>query len=172
MSTRLVLPTGVASFPNLFEPSGLPGTEPKYSITVLFDKKEDLSQLKAACDAAVLKKWPDAASRPANITMPVMDGDDKKDASGKQRPEFEGRKYILAKAKMSHPPKAIQANLQPILDASEIYGGAEVKVSVSAYGWNFGGKNGVSLGLNVVQKVGEGEKFGGSVDIQDEFTAF
>ena len=172
MSTRTVLKNAVASFPNLFEPSGMPGTEPKYSITLLFDKDADLSELKAVCDAAIQKKWPDAASRPAKIDMPMADGDLKLDASGKQRDEFKGKKYCSAKAKVSHPPKVIMQDLQPCMDATQFYGGAIVNVSVTAYGWTFGGKNGVSLGLNTVQKVSDGEKFGGSVDVADEFSAF
>ena len=171
MSTRTVLKNAVASFPCLFEPSGLPGTEPNYSITMLFDKDADLSALKACCDAAIAKKWPDPASRPAKIDLPMKDGDQKLDINGNQRPEFQGKKFCMAKAKVSHPPKVIMQDLQPCMDQTEFYGGCIVNVSVSAYGWNFGGKNGVSLGLNIVQKVGDGEAFGGSVAIEDEFSA-
>ena len=171
MSTRVVLKNAVASFPNLFEPQGMQGTEPKYSITLLFDKSADLSDLRAACDAAIAKKWPDPASRPAKIDMPVLDGDEKRDTSGNQRPEFIGKKYCGAKAKVSHPPKVIMQDLQPCMDATEFYGGAIVNASVTAFGWTFGGRSGVSLGLNAVQKVSDGEKFGGSVAVEDEFSA-
>ena len=171
MSTRTVLKNATASFPNLFEPQGMQGTEPKYSITLLFDKAADLSALRACVDAAIEKKWPDVASRPKNIQMPVMDGDDKTDANGSQRPEFVGKKYCMAKAKVSHPPKVIMQDLQPCMDATEFYGGSIVNASVTAFGWTFGGKNGVSLGLNAVQKVSDGEKFGGSVAVEDEFSA-
>tara|TARA_R110002020_G_scaffold368536_2_gene580347 strand:+ start:6042 stop:6572 length:531 start_codon:yes stop_codon:yes gene_type:complete len=169
--TRVVTPTFTASFPNLFEPSGFEGTEPKYSVTMLFDKDVELDELKAACLAAIEKKWPEASSRPKNITMPMLDGDEKLDSNGDPRPEFANKKYAVTKAKMSHPPKVVDQSLQPILDANDIYGGVQLRASVTAFGWSFGGKHGVSLGLNHIQKMGDGDKFGGSVSVEDEFGA-
>jgi len=157
--SRVTTPSFVASFPNLFEASGFEGQEPKFSITMLWDKEEDLSALKAACEAAIVKKWGD--KRPANIQMPMKDGDEKLDAEGKVRPEYAGKKYAIAKAKQSDPPKVVDLELNPILDKTEVYGGCEMRAAVSAYAWEFAGKKGVSLYLGNVQKTGAGEAFGG-----------
>jgi len=159
MSTRITTPSFVASFPNLFEASGFEGQDKKFSVTMLWDKDEDLSALKAACEAAIVKKWGD--KRPANIQMPMKDGNEKLDAEGNVRPEYQNKKFAIAKAKESDPPKVVDLELNPILDKSEIYGGCELRAAVSAYAWEFAGKKGVSLYLGNVQKTGAGEAFGG-----------
>ena len=119
--SRITTPSFIASFPNLFEASGFEGQEPKFSVTMLWDKEEDLSALKAACEAAIAKKWGD--KRPANIQMPMKSGDEKLDGEGKVRPEYAGKKYAIAKAKQSDPPKVVDLELNPILDKTEVYGG-------------------------------------------------
>ena len=159
MSTRITTPSFIASFPCLFEPSGFEGQDKKFSVTMLWKKDEDLSALKAACEAAITKKWAD--KRPANIQMPVKDGDLKLDAEGNVRPEYAGMKFAIAKAKETDPPKVVDLELNPILDKSEIYGGCELRAAVSCYAWEFAGKKGVSLYLGNVQKTGAGEAFGG-----------
>ncbi len=159
MSTRITTPSFVASFPCLFEPSGFEGADKKYSVTMLWDKEEDLSALKAACEAAIVKKFGD--KRPANIQMPMKDGNEKLDAEGNVRPEYKNKKYAIAKAKETDPPKVVDLELNPILDKSEIYGGCELRAAVSAYAWSFASKHGVSLYLGNVQKTGAGEAFGG-----------
>ena len=167
MSTRTTTPTFTASFPQLFEASGAPGFDPKFSITMVFDKSEDLSKLRAACDEAIKKKW--GANPPSDIQLPVKDGDGKLDKDGKQRPEFAGKKYITAKANPDSPPKVVDVELNPILDKSAVYGGCHMRAAVSAYAWSFASRNGVSLYLGNVQKVGDGEAFGTASSVEDDF---
>ncbi len=169
MSTRTTTPAFTASFPALFEATGSPGFDPKFSVTMIWDKAEDLSKLKGVCQAAINKKWGD--NPPANIQLPMKDGDGKLDKDGKQRPEFEGKKFAVAKANPDSPPKVVDVNLNPILDKSEIYGGCKLRAAVSAYAWEFAGKNGVSLYLGNVQKVGDGEAFGTASSVEDDFGA-
>ena len=171
MSTRITTPVATASFPNLFEANGFPGTEPKYSITLLWDKDEDLSAMKAACEAAIVKKFGD--KRPANIQFPMKDGNEKLDAEGKVRPEYQDKKYLVAKSKQSDPPKVVDLELNPILERTEIYGGCEVRAAISFFAWSFGGKHGVSAYLGNVQKTGAGEAFGGGGNsVESDFGGF
>ena len=165
--SRVTTPEFTASFPQLFEASGFEGQDPKFSVTMLFDKAEDLSALKAACDAAVEKKW--GSDRPANIQMPMKDGDGKLDKDGKQRPEYAGRKFAIAKAKMSDQPKVVDTELNPILDKTQVYGGCKMRAAVSAYAWEFAGKKGVSLYLGNVQLTGPGEAFGTTSSVESDF---
>jgi hypothetical protein len=165
--SRVTTPEFTASFPQLFEASGFEGQDPKFSITMLFDKDEDLSKLKAACDAAVAKKWGNDV--PANITMPMKDGDGKLDSKGEQRPEYAGKKFAIAKAKMADQPKVVDNELNPILDKTVVYGGCKMRAAVSAYAWEFAGKRGVSLYLGNVQRTGDGEAFGSTSSVESDF---
>ncbi len=170
MSTRITTPVFTASFPQLFEAGGFEGSDPKFSITMLWDRDEDLSDLKAACESAIDKKW--GSNRPANIQMPMKDGDGKLDSEGQQRPEYVGKKFAIAKAKVSDPPKVVDMELNPVLDKTIVYGGCEMRAAVSAYAWEFAGKKGVSLYLGNVQRTGDGEAFGSTSTVESDFGAF
>ena len=166
--SRVTTPEFTASFPQLFEASGFEGQDPKFSVTMLWDKDEDLSKLKAACDAAVAKKW--GEKPPANISFPMKDGDGKLDKDGNQRPEYAGKKFAIAKAKESDQPKVVDNELNPILDKTVVYGGCKMRAAVSAYAWSFAGKNGVSLYLGNVQRTGDGEAFGSTSSVESDFS--
>ncbi len=170
MSTRVTSPVATASFPALFEATAFAGAEPKYSITLLWDKDEDLSSLKAACDAAAEKKW--GADRPANLAYPMKDGDGKLDKDGNQRAEYKGKKFLTAKAKESDRPKIVDVELNPVLDKTLVYGGCEVRVAISFFGWSFGGKHGISAYLGNVQLVGPGQPFGTTNSVESDFGGF
>ena len=168
--SRVTTPEFTASFPQLFEASGFEGQDPKFSVTMLWDKDEDLSKLKAACDAAVAKKW--GEKPPANISMPMKDGDGKLDKEGNQRPEYAGKKYAIAKAKPEDAPHVVDLEKNPILDKTGVYGGCEMRAAVSAYAWTFAGKHGVSLYLGNIQRTGDGEAFGAVHSVEDDFADF
>ena len=167
MSTRITTPVGIASFPALFTPVGFNGSPEKFSVTLIYDKDEDLSSLKKACDAALAKKYPNGA--PANVQMPVKDGDTKLDANGNVRPEFAGKKFITATCKAEDRPKVVNGELQPIIDASEIYGGCELRVSVNVFAWEHMGKRGCSLYLSNAQKTGDSDPFGANTSVESDF---
>jgi hypothetical protein len=50
-----------------------------------------------------------------------------------------------------------------------MYPGAQVRGSVSAFGYDYQGNKGVSFGLNNLQKLGEGERIDGRVAADAEF---
>ena len=103
----------------------------------------------------------------------MKSGDEKLDAEGNVRPEYAGKKFAIAKAKHTDPPKIVDLELNPILDKSEIYGGCEMRAAVSAYAWEFAGKKGVSLYLGNAQKTGAGEAFGGGGNsVESDFKDF
>jgi len=170
MSTRVTTPVFTASFPQVFEATGFAGSDPKFSVTMLWDKEEDLSKLKAACEAAIEKKW--KGDRPAKIEMPMKDGDLKLDKDGKPRPEYAGKKYAIAKAKPEDVPHVVDLEKNPILDKTVVYGGCEMRAAVSAYAWTFAGKHGVSLYLGNIQRTGDGEAFGAVHSVEDDFADF
>jgi len=165
--SRITLPAGIASFPALFEPTGFEGSPPKFNVTILWDKDEDMSRLKSVVDQVIAKKWPEG--RPANLRMPLMDGDKKLDKDGNVRPEFKGKKYAKASCKAEDIPMVVDAQCQPIMDRSKVYGGAEMRVAVGVFAYDKGGNRGVGLYLGNVQVTGEGTPFGNVATPESDF---
>lgn len=160
--TSILLPTAVASFPNLFTPkSQMEGKAPVYSITLLWDKSEDLSALEQAIDNALAKKFPSGA--PSGIRNPIKDGDLKiSPKTGKVRPEYEGKVYVTTTCREDNPPRVIDGRLEDITNKSEVYGGMLANVYVNVFAYDNSGNRGTSLYLQHVQKAGDGESFGGT----------
>lgn len=167
MSENVMTPRARVSFPNLFKPSkpkGAPAEqEEKYSVTLLFDKGEDLSKLKKACADAAKEKWGDSV--PANLRSPFRDQGEK---------EFDGYVpgAIFINISSKQKPGVVDASVQDILDESEVYAGCYGRATVRAYA--YGGKGttfapGVALGLQNFQKLEDGESLAGRVKPEDEF---
>jgi hypothetical protein len=167
MSTRTTSPVGIASFPALFKPVGFAGSPEKYSVTLVFDKDEDLSALKKSVDEAIAKKFGDKI--PANITMPVKCGNTKLDKEGNIRPEFKDLKFITASCKAEDKPKVVDGEMNVILDPAAIYGGCEMRIAVNVFAWEHMGKRGVSLYLSNCQKVSDGVAFGANNSVESDF---
>jgi hypothetical protein len=67
-------------------------------------------------------------------------------------------------------PGVVDEKVQPIVEEGEIYGGCYVRASLSVYAYDQSGNKGVSFGLRNIQKVGDGEAFGGRTRAEDDFT--
>ena len=76
-------------------------------------------------------------------------------------------------ATSNNKPGIVDAALKPIMDANEIYSGAYYRASIRAYAWEHptGGK-GVSIALDNIMKVKDGEAFSGRTDASDDFANF
>jgi hypothetical protein len=68
-------------------------------------------------------------------------------------------------------PGVVDAQVQPILDPTEVYSGCYARVSINAFPFNTSGNRGVSFGLNHVQKLGEGEPLGSITKAENDFDA-
>lgn len=154
------------AFPAIFEPEknnlNTNGKE-KYAITMLFPKGTDLDALKKLAKDAVAEKWPDPNKRPKNIRYPFRDGDEV-DWDG-----FEGNVFI--KASSLYRPGVVNQKVKPVLDPEEIYAGCYCRAEVNAFAYDTQGNKGVSFGLQNVQKVAEGDRFGGRKDPEKVFGA-
>ncbi len=161
--SNIVTPTGRASYPNVFEPRAYGDQEPEFGVNVIFDDDADLTQIEAAIKAVAAAKW--GKKLPSNLQTPIRTGDD--DAKA----EYFGKRYISAKKKAKRgKPGVVDERRQPITQESGLfYPGCQCRISCRPYAWSYMGKNGVSLGLGNVQRVGDGERFGGSEDPSDEF---
>ena len=68
-------------------------------------------------------------------------------------------------------PGIVDRNVQPILDSTEVYSGCYARVSINAFAYNAKGNQGVSFGLNHVQKTRDGDFLGGRSRAEDDFEA-
>lgn len=164
-------PVGRISYPNLLKPklNDMNPAAPKmeYSVDLLFDKKTDLSVIKAAIDKAIADKW--GSKPPKGIASPIKDGDGTKPRSGEPyAPEYHGQYFITLKN--TRKPGVVDAQAQPIIGEEEIYGGCFGRASFNTFAYEKGGNKGVSLSLINFQKVKDGEAFGASrIDAETDF---
>lgn len=156
------------SYVHLFKPYAFqPGQEEKFSCTILIPKSdtETMTRINNAIAAAVEKgvseKW--NGVRPPVIPNPVYDGDGVRPSDGMAfGPECKGHYVLTASAKADYPPEVVDAQLNPIVNQSEIYSGIYGRVNISFFPYAFGGKKGIGCGLGPVQKTRDGEPLGGS----------
>lgn len=78
---------------------------------------------------------------------------------------------FTASCKADRPPFVVDAQVQPIMQQSEIYSGVYGNVNISLFPYANSGKKGVGIGLNGIQKTRDGDPLASSVTAQDAFTA-
>ena len=162
MSRKIVTPTFRVSFPHVFEAVPFAeGQKKKYSVVMLFDKTEDLSDLISIVKDAITEKWGD--KKPKDLKSPFRDGDEK------DYPGYEG--MIFCSATSIQKPAVVDETLQHILDPEEFYAGCYARASITAFAYDTMGNRGVAFGLQNVQKIKDGEAFSGKAKPEDEFEA-
>lgn len=138
-------------------------SKPKYSTAILIPKntpegKATYKKLRAAQQAAleegkaklggsIPKKWKDT----------IHDGDEDQDLD--EHPEYAGHWYLTASN--TRKPGLIDRDRDPITEESDLYSGCYARVSLNAYAYNYQGTKGVTFSLRNVQKLADGEAFGG-----------
>lgn len=156
------------SYAHLFEPHAIDGNEPKYSVSVIIPKsdKETLQAIKEAVNEAKEQgkgKW--GGKVPANVKTPLRDGDI--DREGDEA--YAGCYFLNANSK--NKPGIVDINVQPILDATEVYSGCYARLTLNFYAYNANGNKGIAAGLGNVQKLADGEPLGGFTRAEDDFDA-
>lgn len=152
------------SYPHLFEKYG--DQNPKYQAVLIIPKKdrETYRLLREAVDAATedgkQKLWGGVV--PKKFEDPIRDGDD----PDVEDPNYADCWYISPKT--TTKPRIIDLDTDEILDQEEIYAGCYVRAAVKAYPYDNKLK-GVGFALNLVQKIGDGERIGGSHVSDDDF---
>lgn len=159
----ITLPLCRLAYPVLFEKklNDLKQKE-EWAVTMLFDKKiVDLSKLKTAMIQAAKLEFGDDVDLKTLDLKRIIDGDTK------DRDEYKGH-WVVKAATRLRAPGVVDAKLNKILDPSEIYSGvwAHVNVTVKAYTMP---SKGVTLYLNHVQKVRDGEPIAGGPRPADVF---
>jgi hypothetical protein len=184
MSRTVVTPVGRFSYCNLFEPkietrknkkTGKTSEVELYSLSLILEPDADLTDLKALVQEAkaeYIKKKGD----PGYMRSPFRRGVQKSDEYPlgydlAKNPEYEG-KIIISATSQKIRPDVRDANVQPILDPSQVYSGCYGRMSVVAFAYD-GESKGITFGLQNVQKVRDGEPLGVKRSkAEDDFTAF
>lgn len=173
-----ITPIGRASFPRLDEPKQINNQgEPKYQLTIIFDKEaqqsDDFKDLEAAVEKAISDKW--GKNKPRRVKEPFLTVEDFK----KNVPSGYDDDCVFIRLASSIPVGCIVAtgkNKSRRLESKseikkEIYAGCDIRAAVNVYAWDHPtGGPGVSFGLANVMKTGDNEPFGASnSDAADDF---
>lgn len=165
---RCSSPKARLSYPHLFEPQkGFEeGDEEKYGATLLFDKDEDLTELKKRVFNAAVDRFGPKKDWPENFRAPFRDGDKMKD-----QPGYAG--CWVVKCTSKERPMIVDQKLKAVPDERklDIYGGCFVRADLVAYAYDIKGNRGVSFSIWGIQKIGDGEAFGSRSKPEDVFEA-
>ena len=160
------------SFVHLWEPfTSIPKADPKYSVMLLIPKsdKATMKRLRDAEEKAKeigkSTKW--GGKLPRNLESIIHDGDEEGDVEA--YPEQAGHYYMTVSSNAQYKPGIIDRSKQEILDPTEVYSGCYGRVSLTAFPYSVPGKNGVSFGLNNVQKMRDGESLVGVRKAEADF---
>ncbi|WP_352524833.1 DUF2815 family protein [Heyndrickxia oleronia] len=168
-NTRVVTGEVRFSFVNLLKPrAAQQGGEEKYSVTILLPKSDIATKqrLDAAIEAAKQlgqsKVWNGVI--PPMLAIPIHDGDGVKPSDGMPfGDECKGHWVFSASTKVDQPPKVVDANLNPIMDATEVYSGMYGRIAVNFAPYANAGKKGIGCYISTnVQKTRDGEPLGSS----------
>ncbi|WP_309479102.1 DUF2815 family protein [Brevibacillus agri] len=160
------------SYVNLFTPrANQPGQEPKYSVTVLIPKSDVATKqridaaIAAAINKGVQTVW--AGARPPQPKIPIYDGDGLRPNGEAFGPECKGHWVLTASSKQQQ--QVVDANLNPIINQTEVYSGMYGRVNINFFPYNNSGNRGIGAGLGPVQKLRDGEPLGGRVSAEQAF---
>ena len=164
------------SYCALFEPRSITSddgtqTPPKYSTVLLIPKsdKDTMAKLWAAESATAEEQKAKfkGGKIPKDLKSVIHDGDEEADLDS--NPEYAGHWYMSVNSSEKYPPKVVDRQLNPILDATEVYSGCYARVSLSPFAYSTRGNQGVSFGLRNVQKLADGDPLGGVSRAEDDF---
>lgn len=159
------------SYPSVFSPNEFNKNNPKYEVTMLYDKgSNSVKDLLSAAQAAANEKW---GTKTGSVLKkikgtkgwPFHEGDrDKPDVEG-----YAGKIYVKASSKLR--PQVVSLQREPITDESGFYPGCYARAVVTAYTYDNEWGQGVSFSLEGLQFRRDGDPFSsvGRYDAVSEF---
>ncbi len=159
---------GTISFPRLFVQTAGKKDDGSASYDVQFiipkSQREDVKALLIAIQKVGKAQFGDNWKK---FRQPLRDGDKEKDdlaedgtTKGEKYPERLGCFFINARS--TRPVGVVDRQRVPITEPSDIYGGCKAKINISFYPYNKSGNTGIGVSLNGVQKIADGDSFGGT----------
>lgn len=176
----LETPVGEAAFVSVFDtakktlPDGTKKDTEKYEITLVFvperiaeggPDREKYLALKKEAEAVEKNRW---KKRPRKFFAAIRDGNDKvyvdkETGEEKVREGFEDREYIVLRSKFPPTIKGPDGETEITAEDGDkvFYSGCYARAHVTCFDWDNSGNNGVSFGLEDLQKVASGKRRGG-----------
>jgi len=172
MSISKVTPIGRASFPKLASVDQYG----KYGVAILLPKSDPAVVEFAKWLKDAVTKEATAVAGAAGLTAAMAEFGAFKDGDNvglfkTYRNEYAGH-YILNTSRKADFGKVccVNRNKQPI-DPSEIYAGCNVLAYIDVFGYTFGSKKSVSIGIQHIMKTGENTPFSATgVKVDDAFS--
>lgn len=151
MSTKVITPRCLLSYPHLREPSADPQGKMKYSVALLFPEGSDLSQIKAAIIEAAQGRFGNKAVdmlKSGALRNPI-----RTDVEAKGYDAFGVIAFMNVRSNNAPGIVGPYAGKdgKPAPWDDEIYPGIAARVSMNAFAYATSGNKGVSFGLNNVQ---------------------
>lgn len=181
----VLTPTFRVSYPSVFRPKmNALSKKEEYSLVALFDKGANLQELEKMCLAALQEKWGDGTvikgaphksgefyfktSKSAiPVRLPFRDQGERDGEKGMPAGYIKGAKFITLKSKQK--PGLVDQKNQDIIEESMFYAGCYAKAAVTAAAYDQAGNKGVSIWLQALQKVRDGEPLANRVNPQTAF---
>jgi hypothetical protein len=175
-STRVVTGKVRFSFVNVFEAKAFgEGQDPKYSVMLLIPKSDvgTINRIKGAIDAAAQKGLSTkfGGRLPAILKTTFKDADKDMDQDGMlfaEKWDYTKGHYII-NVSTRVQPQVVDANLNPIINPTELYSGCYGRASINFFAYNNNGSKGISAGLNNLQKLEDGEPLGSITTAEQDF---
>ena len=166
-STKVVTGKVRFSYANVFEPKSINGSDPKFSVALLIDKKDKktIAKIEAAIEAAKEEgkgKW--GGKVPKKLKLPLRDGDEERDDEA-----YAGKLFINTNSKSR--PGIVDEDMNEIIDPEDFYSGCFGRASVNFYAFNTNGNVGIAAGLGNLQKLEDGDRLSGGASAEEDFGA-
>lgn len=160
---KVITPKARLSYPALFKPDMSDMGKGNFVATLLFDEKNPdvvagLKEMKmAVLEVARQKLGKDI--KLSQFKNPFRKGNEKVGEDGKVKPGYADTTFCIVKSK--YKPNVVLQDPKIAAEESDVYGGCYVRCSLQPYWYDNAGNKGVTFGLLNVQKVADGEPFGG-----------
>lgn len=166
MADNLLTPEFRAGFVALFKSvksKQNPDKEPTFQIRAVFPPSADLSAMRAEAESVAKAKWDPV---PKTLRSPFRLNEEL-DNPVKGIPD-DWIVMTFSRRDQDGAPGLVDANLQDIIDQTQVYSGAWFRAQVRAYAYPREGtvNRGVAFGLQNVQKLRDDEPIGGSGSVR------
>lgn len=169
---KVMTPKFRVSYPHVFKPQlNKLNNKEEYSVQALFKKGEDLSPLIKAVKECAAAKWGSWDKIPKNFRSPFRKQEERgKEEDGKLvLPAGHEVGAIFITLKSKERPGVVNQKVEDIIDETEFYAGCYARAKVTVYAYSQAGNNGVSFGLQNIQKMSDGDPLGSRLRAQDDF---
>jgi hypothetical protein len=137
----------------------------KYSVSIIVPKsdKEGVAKIQNAINEVIEENAQGFfGGKTKGLKLWFRDGDEERDD-----PTYADSYFFTASS--NNQPAIVDENRQAIIDPNEFYSGCYGRASITIFPYDSNGARGITFGLNAVQKLADGDRFGSNVSVDDAF---